>query len=128
MSETKAPKAKPAAKPKKAEHAHNDAQAASAPEGASSIVIIKGKPLSTRGRTFTGTIVSDRMSKTVTVEWERRRYVPKYQRYEKRRTRVKAHDELGVKMGDIVEIVETRPISKTKNFLVMRVIKPADQK
>ena len=124
MSETKAPKAKPAAKPKKAEHAHNDAQAASAPEGASS----KGKPLSTRGRTFTGTIVSDRMSKTVTVEWERRRYVPKYQRYEKRRTRVKAHDELGVKMGDIVEIVETRPISKTKNFLVMRVIKPADQK
>jgi len=31
-------------------------------------------------------------------------------------------------MGDIVEIVETRPISKTKNFLVMRVIKPADQK
>lgn len=128
MSETKAPKAKAAAKPKKAAHAHSDAQAASATEGASSVVIIKGKPLSTRGRTFTGIIVSDRMSKTVTVEWERRRYVPKYQRYEKRRTRVKAHDELGVKMGDIVEIVETRPISKTKNFLVMRVIKPADQK
>ena len=89
----------------------------------SSVVIIKGKALSTRGRTHTGTVISNKMSKTVTVEWERRRYVPKYQRYEKRRTRVKAHDELGAKIGDVVEIIETRPISKTKNFLVTKVVK-----
>jgi small subunit ribosomal protein S17 len=87
---------------------------------AQSTVIIKGKPLSTRGRSFTGIVISNRMAKTVTVEWERRKYVPKYQRYEKRRTRVKAHDEIGVKVGERVEIVETRPISKTKNFLVIR--------
>jgi len=86
----------------------------------SNVVIIKGKPLSTRGHTFVGTVVSNRMAKTVTVEWEGRKFVPKYQRYEKRRTRVKAHDEMDSKIGDKVEIVETRPISKTKNFLVTK--------
>lgn len=106
--------AKKAPVKKKAETAHAPA---AAPSG---VVIIKGKALSTRGRSFVGRVVSDRMAKTVTVEWERRRYVPKYQRYEKRRTRVKAHDETGAKIGDIVEIRETRPISKTKNFLVIR--------
>lgn len=88
-----------------------------------STVIIKGKPLSTRGRTFVGTVISNRMTKTVTVEWERRKYVGKYQRYEKRRTRVKAHDPFGLQIGDMVEIIETRPISKTKNFLVTRKLK-----
>ena len=118
MSETtKAPAKKTAAKEKPA--------STTSQTGASSVVIIKGKPLSTRGRTFQGTVTSNRMAKTVTVEWQRRKYVPKYQRYEKRKTSVKAHDEIGVKMGDIVEIVETRPISKTKNFLVTKVIKDA---
>lgn len=74
----------------------------------------------TRGRQFVGKVISDRMAKTVVVEWERKRYVKKYQRYEKRRTRVKAHDETGAKVGDIVEIMETRPISKTKHFVVTR--------
>lgn len=86
------------------------------------VAAISGKPLATRGRTFVGKVISDRMAKTVTVEWERRRYVPKYQRYEKRRTRVKAHDEIGARTGDLVEIRETRPLSKTKNFLVIRKI------
>lgn len=74
----------------------------------------------TRGRKFTGTVVSDRMAKTVTVEWDRRVLIPKYQRYEKRRTRVKAHDDIGCKVGDQVEIMETRPLSKTKNFIVVK--------
>lgn len=76
--------------------------------------------LATRGRTFVGKVVSDRMARTVVVEWERRKYIQKYQRYEKRRTRVKAHDTIGVHIGDIVEITETRPISKTKHFTVVR--------
>jgi small subunit ribosomal protein S17 len=126
MSETKAPKTKAAKPAKKAEHAAHDAPATAG--ASSSVVMIKGKPLGTRGRTFTGTVIANRMTKTVTVEWERKKYVPKYQRYEKRRTRVKAHDEMDTKVGDIVEIVETRPISKTKNFLVMRVVKHADEK
>jgi small subunit ribosomal protein S17 len=115
MAETKtkkAPAKKAAAAPQSAATSQDASQ--------SSVVIIKGKPLSTRGRSYVGTVISNRMSKTVTVEWERRKYIAKYQRYEKRRTRVKAHDETGAKVGDKVEIVETRPISKTKNFLVVR--------
>jgi len=77
----------------------------------------------TRGKIFTGKVVSDKMSRTVVVQWERRHFVPKYQRYEKRRTKVKAHNpkELNAKLGDIVTIAETRPISKTKNFVVVKI-------
>lgn len=77
---------------------------------------------STRGRTFTGVVVSDKMSKTVTVEWARRNYIPKYERYEKRRTRVKAHnpDEIDAAEGDLVTIKETRPLSKTKHFIIIK--------
>ena len=80
--------------------------------------------ISTRGRTFTGTVIRDKMSKTVTVEWERRKYIPKYERYEKRRTRVKAHnpENINAKEGDLVKIKETRPLSKTKNFIVIEIV------
>jgi len=79
--------------------------------------------LRTHGRTFTGTVVSDKMRRTVTVEWERRIYVPKYQRYERRFSKLKAHnpDELDAKLGDTVTIKETRPLSKTKSFVVIKV-------
>jgi small subunit ribosomal protein S17 len=85
----------------------------------------ENKPLSIRGRKFTGIVISDKMSKTVTVEWERRRYLPKYERYQKRRTKVKAHNpsEMSAEKGDIVIIEETRPISKTKNFIVTSIVK-----
>lgn len=78
--------------------------------------------LGTRGRTFMGRVVSDRMARTVTVEWERRHFVPKYQRYERRYSKVKAHnpDEIDAKMGDTVTIMETRPISKTKHFIIIK--------
>lgn len=83
------------------------------------------KNISTRGRTFTGIVTSDKMSKTVTVEWERRKYIPKYERYQKRRTKVKAHNPqtINAEKGDIVIIMETRPISKTKNFTVISIVK-----
>ena len=78
-----------------------------------------------RGRIFTGTVVSSKMQKTVTVEWPRRKYNPKYERFEMRRTRVKAHnpESIDARDGDIVRIAETRPMSKTKNFVVIEVIK-----
>lgn len=87
------------------------------------------KEISTRGRTFTGKVISDKMSKTVTVEWERRKFIKKYERYEKRRTRIKAHNPETIKaeQGDFVQIEETRPISKTKNFVVTKIIKKANQ-
>ncbi|MBC8494667.1 30S ribosomal protein S17 [archaeon] len=81
--------------------------------------------ISLRGRTFEGVVISDKMHKTVTVEWERRRNVKKYERYEKRRTKVKAHnpDTINAKEGDKVIIKETRPLSKTKHFVVVEIKK-----
>ena len=86
------------------------------------------KKLSTRGRKFTGIVISDKMSKTVTVEWERRKFIKKFERYEKRRTRIKAHnpESVGAVKGDLVMIEETRPISKTKNFVVTNIVKKAN--
>lgn len=80
--------------------------------------------LSVRGRTFTGLVTSDKMTKTATIVWSRRTYVPKYERYEKKRSKVKAHnpDCLGAKKGDVVRIAETKPISKTKNFVVIEIL------
>ena len=77
-----------------------------------------------RGRTFKGKIIGNVFQKTVTVEWERRRYVPKYERYEKKRTRIRAHSTpcIEVKEGNIVKIMESRPISKTKKFIIIEKI------
>jgi small subunit ribosomal protein S17 len=76
----------------------------------------------THGRTFTGIVVSDKMARTVTVAWERRLFVPKYQRYERRYSKVKAHnpESIDAKTGDKVTIMETKPISKTKHFIVIK--------
>jgi len=77
--------------------------------------------LSVHGREFVGNVDSDRMARTVRVVWERKIYVPKYERYEKKRSKVKAHNPecLNVKKGDRVKIIQCRPISKTKHFVVI---------
>jgi len=74
-----------------------------------------------RGRTFVGTVISSRMQKTVTVEFSRKIMLPKYERFTKKRTRIKAHnpDNIKAEDGDIVKIMESRPISKTKNFVIV---------
>lgn len=76
--------------------------------------------LKLHGRTFTGTVMSTKGQKTAVVEFERRAYVPKYERYERRRTRLKAHnpDCIDAQEGDIVRIKECRPLSKTKHFVI----------
>ncbi len=79
--------------------------------------------ISLRGKEFVGKVTSAKMSKTVTVSWEWRRYVPKYERYEKKRSKVKAHNTINAKEGDIVRIRETRPLSKTKHFVVVEILK-----
>lgn len=77
--------------------------------------------LKVHGRMFVGSIVSDRMTKTVSVAWERRVYVPKYERYEKKISKVKAHapECFGIRKGDVVKIMQCRPLSKTKHFVVI---------
>ena len=73
------------------------------------------------GRAFIATVLSARAPKTAIVEWERRYHVPKYERYERRRTKINVHnpDCIDAKPGDIVRIRECRPISKTKHFTVI---------
>lgn len=80
--------------------------------------------LKIRGKIFVGRVISDRMNKTATVEWARQHYVPKYERYEKRRTRVKAHNPncIKAKVNDMVKIGECRPLSKTKRFVIIEKI------
>lgn len=82
----------------------------------------KTEGIKTRGRQFVGTVVSDKPQKTVIVEWERRKKIPKYERYEKRRTRVQAHnpESINAVHGDRVLIAECRPMSKTKHFIVLQ--------
>ena len=77
--------------------------------------------LKCRGRIFTGTVISTKMQRGANVEWDRKHFIQKYERYEKRRTRVKAHNPecINAKEGDIVKISECRPISKTKNFAII---------
>ncbi len=77
-----------------------------------------------RGRQFVGKVISDKMTKTVTVQWERRKYWPKYERTEMLLSSVKAHNPacINAKTNQVVRIMETRPLSKTKNFTVVQVL------
>ena len=78
--------------------------------------------LRTRGKGFIGTVVSTKMQKTAIVEWERRYYLRKYERYEKRRSKVKVHNPncINAKEGELVKAVECRPLSKTVNFVIVK--------
>jgi small subunit ribosomal protein S17 len=82
------------------------------------------KDYSVRGNIFEGIVISAKSRKTVTVEREIIHYIPKYERYLKIRSRVRAHnpDEIAAREGDKVKIGETRRISKTKSFLVLEII------
>jgi small subunit ribosomal protein S17 len=77
----------------------------------------------TNARTMVGKIVSDKMQKTIVVMVERTVKHPKYGKIMKRRTKLHAHDEkeLG-KIGDTVKISESRPISKTKCWVLVEVL------
>ena len=73
-----------------------------------------------------GTVLSNRMLKTVVVSVERTVRHPKYHKYLKRRTKVKAHDEKSeCRVGDRVLIVETRPMSRDKRWRVSRILERA---
>ena len=78
-------------------------------------------------RTFVGKVVSDKRTKTVTVLVERRVKHELYGKIIGRSSKYHAHDEKGeYKMGDVVEITESRPISKTKSWIVTRLVKKAE--
>ena len=77
-------------------------------------------------RTLVGTVVSDKRTKTVTVLIERRVKHPIYDKIVVRSSKYHAHDEKGeYKLGDTIEITESRPISKTKNWVATRLVQKA---
>lgn len=83
--------------------------------------IAKEEDVSIRGGTFVGTVESTKMQKSATVRWEYAKKVPKYERFERRNTKITAHvpESVDVSEGDKVRVAETRPISKTKSHVVV---------
>jgi small subunit ribosomal protein S17 len=85
-------------------------------------------PARSRRKTEIGVVTSDKMDKTRRVELERLVPHPKYGKFLKRRTVCHAHDETNqTHLGDIVEIMETRPLSKLKRWRIVRVVRAGAQ-
>ena len=77
-------------------------------------------------KTMIGTVVSDKMDKTVVVAVEDSYAHPIYKKTVKRTYKLKAHDEENsCKVGDKVEVMETRPLSKDKRFRITRIVEKA---
>lgn len=74
-------------------------------------------------RTLIGVVSSNKMQKTVVVKVERMIEHPRYKKIVKRFSKFYAHTEIPLKVGDTVEIEETRPLSKLKRWRVRRVVK-----
>ncbi len=78
-----------------------------------------------KSENYTGKVIRKDVNHSATVEWERQYYVPKYERYERRRSRLRVHNPacLSAQVGDTVKVMKTRPLSKTKNFVIVEVVK-----
>ena len=74
-------------------------------------------------RRMTGIVTSNKMTKTVVVEISRKFRHPLYRKVVHSSKRVKAHDEIGCQIGDRVQIVESRPLSRDKRWVVENIVK-----
>jgi small subunit ribosomal protein S17 len=84
--------------------------------------------MKTRGikREVSGTVISNKMDKTVVVQVERLVKHPLYKKYIRRRNKFRAHDkDNACQIGDRVTIIETRPLSKTKRWRVSQIVEKA---
>jgi small subunit ribosomal protein S17 len=89
---------------------------------------IQETPTAQRGfrKVRVGRVVSDKMDKTVVVQITHRKGHPLYKKVIQHRTRFKAHDEANeCKIGDLVRVMETRPLSKDKRWRVVEVVEKA---
>lgn len=79
--------------------------------------------LAVRGQILEGIVTSDKAERTITVERSFYKFIRKYERYEKRKSKITAHkpDCIQLNVGDSVKIAECRPLSKTKHFVVVEV-------
>ena len=98
--------------------------AAKETEGAASAS--EGATADRHRRGLVGTVVSDKMDKTVVVQVSRRFKHPRYKKYVNERVRYKAHDPTNdAKIGDRVRIIECRPLSRDKRWRLQRVLERA---
>ena len=80
----------------------------------------------TKRKTQTGTVTSNKMTKTITVSVDRLVKHPVYEKFVRRRTKLHAHDENNeAAPGDVVELAQTRPLSKLKRWRLVRVVRKA---
>lgn len=99
------------------------AAAASAP----AVAVETVNPLQKR-RVVVGTVVSDKMQKTIVVKVDRRVRHALYKKYVTKSRRFKAHDETNTaKVGDLVTLVETRPMSRDKRWALQTIVRRAGQ-
>ncbi|MDF1524774.1 MAG: 30S ribosomal protein S17 [bacterium] len=83
---------------------------------------------STQRKIISGTVVSSRMEKTAVVQVQRRFAHPVFKKYVSKRVKYKVHDETNdLNVGDIVRIVETRPLSKNKRWRLLEVLERGPQ-
>ena len=73
---------------------------------------------------YIGKIIKKDVNRSATIEWERQFYVPKYERYERRRSRLRVHNPscIDAAIGDIVRVMKTKPLSKTKTFVIVDIV------
>lgn len=79
----------------------------------------------TKGKTFNGVVVSDKMQNTIVVSLEYTRRHPMYKKIVKKHKNIYAENNLTAKIGDRVIVRETRPLSKLKRFTTLEVVKKA---
>ncbi len=81
--------------------------------------------ISVRGKALVGEVVSTKMTGTITVQVSYLHYVPKFKRYERRRSKIHAHLPpcIDVREGDLVKIAETRRLAKTVSHVVLGVVR-----
>ncbi len=80
------------------------------------------------GRIVVGKVVSNKMDKTIVVEVERKIKHPLYGKYVRRSSKMYAHDDKNIcKVGDIVRITHSRPLSKTKHWALVEVVEQAEK-
>ena len=80
--------------------------------------------LKVRGKYLEGIVVSDKMEKSSAIRIDYLRYIPKYERYERRNSKILAHNPpcIAAKIGDKVKIAECKPLSKRKAFVIIEKI------
>ncbi len=80
--------------------------------------------ITVKEESFTGKVVRKDINRSATIEWEKSSYVPKYERYEVRRRRLRVHNPacINAQPGDVVIAAKTRPLSKTKHHVIIQKI------